>query len=793
MKHQLTSMTNLIRSFGILGIVWLISNPLSASTISGFLTDTETADPLAYANVVLRGTDQGATSDEKGYYIIHNVAPDTYTLSISYIGYATQDTMIRVPPQSDVRVDIRLQTRSLQMDEVVVTADRVRFEKAVETSRINLSPRELEIVPAFVEADIFRSVQQLPGVVSQNDFSAALVVRGGSPDENLILLDGIEVYNPYHFGGVFSAFNTDAIRDAEFQAGGFPVRYGGRLSSVLEIRTKEGNPQGGLLGEHWPLKKYWDISGGAVDISMLSSKAFLEGPLYKGGYFISLRRTYFDQLVSLAHSLNDTIPTLPYFFYDGQWKAHTQVTDRHRVDVQGYFGADDLTLQFGAGDEQTGSIDFNWIWGNRTNSAIVRSILRSDMMLESMVAMSAYDFDVDFTQTTTDSLGNRVANRFLIKNVLEDVSVAERLDWKLSSAHRLQTGLSYKRFRFRFTFDNDETRFLDEDQNPRLFSAYIQDTWQMNIRLNLQAGVRGSYYSLSDKPWFDLRGGFKYRIYENTALKGSAGLYTQFLFTSNDDDAILRVVDFWNPVPDYLDPQRAIHYILGVEQWIGAGHQLSLEAYYKPYLNVLDLNPIQNVYNDRDDYVAGTGFAWGIETILKRSVGNVTGWIAYTYARTVKRIDLDGDGTVEPEQGEVYAPKYDKRHNFNLVLNYRINEKHSLGISWNWSSGQPYTPVVGKQYGGSETSGWFQPYLFQSNIQGNRNSARFPNYLRGDVSYTRYVTWFGLRGSLTLQVINFTNHFNVLFYQWNHSASPSAVTAYSMFPIIPTMGISFQF
>ena len=763
-----------------------------AATVSGFVRDGETTDPLAYANVVLKGTDQGATTDQGGYYIVHNVEAGSYTLSVSYIGYAATDTTLQIQSNDRVRIDFHLQPTNIQGEEVVVTANRRRFEEVVETSRINLTTRELEIVPAFIEADIFRSVQMLPGVVSQNDFSAALVVRGGSPDENLILLDGIEVYNPYHFGGIFSAFNTDAIRDAEFQAGGFPVRYGGRLSSVLEISTKEGNPRGGMLGENWPLKEYWDITGMAFDVSLLSSKVFAEGPMYNGGYIFSARRTYFDKVAEVFHGINDTIPAIPYYFYDLQWKAHSQITQSHRLDVQGYHGADNLTLNFSTLGDKSQSIDFNWVWGNTTKSAILKSIIRPDLVAETMVARSIYDFDVDLRQTSTDSSGNEVTSRFLITNALHDFTIGEKIDWKINNRHRMQMGLEYKQFQFEFSFENDGITFLDENRTPRLFSTYVQDTWQLNVLLNLQLGVRTSFYSLSDRPWFDLRGGVKYRIRENTALKGSIGSYSQFLFTSNDDDAVLRIVDFWLPVPEYLDPQRAVHYVLGVEQWIGDGHQLSMEAYYKPYLNVLDRNPIQSVYDETDDYIAGTGLAYGFETIFKRSVGKLTGWIAYTYSDIEKRIDLDSNGKIESEKGEIYPPKYDKKHNFNLVMNYQINKKNTVGLSWNWSSGQPYTPVIGKMYGGDGTSGWFRPYLYQNSLAGTRNSAQFLAYTRGDLSYSRKLGWFGWDGQFNFQILNFTNHFNVLLYQWDHSQLPSEVTATSMFPLIPTFGFSFK-
>ena len=782
----------------LLSVLPVVLSGQSSASISGFISDAETAEPLPFVNIVLQGSNSGTTTDERGYYVIQRLQPGSYTLNISFIGYRTVEEPVELAAGIDLRRDIQMEPEDLQGQEVVVTADRTRFEKAVEVSRVNLSSRELEVVPAFVEADVFRSIQMLPGVVSQNDFSAALVVRGGSPDENLILLDGIEVYNPYHFGGIFSAFNTDAISNAEFQAGGFPVRYGGRLSSTLEIATKEGNPQGGKLPARWPYGEYFDLSRGAVNISLLSSKLFLEGPLYEGGWVFSVRRTYFDQIAEWLNAMNDTIPTIPYFFYDMQGKVHTQITPKHRLDVNGYFGRDDLTLDFGIGGDGRSQSDFdlNWVWGNSTRSAILKSVIRPQLFAETMVARSIYDFDVNFTQTVTDTNGNSSESDFIIRNALRDWTVNERLDWKVNESHRIQTGIEYKQLGFEFTFDNDGIRFLEDKEEPNLLSVYAQDTWSLNNLTNLQFGLRTTKYSLSNKLWTDVRAGLKYRLFENTALKFSTGTYTQFIFTSNNDDEILRIVDFWLPVPDYLDPQRAIHFIGGVEQWFGNGNQFSLEAYYKPYLNVLDNNPLQKVYDDTDDYIAGKGLAYGFETIYKRSAGNLNGWVSYTYSFIEKRIDLDGNGEVEASKGEIYPPKYDKRHNFKLVANYRLDERNSLGLSWTISSGQPYTPVVGKTYGasgGAGDEGWFQPYLFENDISGTRNSASFPNYNRGDVNYSRQLQWWGMEGEFQFQILNVLNHFNVLLYQWDHSVLPSQIVATSMFPIIPTVGLTLRF
>ena len=788
----------------------------AAATITGYVTEAGTARPLAYANVLLKSTGQGTTTDPQGYYVLNDVTSGAHRLIISYMGYGVADTTVFVDEEVQLRLDRSLRSQSLEMPAVVISAHGNTFDQQIGLSRMNMSPRDLSVVPSLAEADIFRSLQALPGVVSQNDFSSSFIVRGGSPDENLILLDGIEVYNPYHFGGIFSAFNPGALGNANFQTGGFPVAYGGRLSSVLEIQTREGRSGNSLLGKSWPLRKLWNISRIDLDVSMLTSRASLEGPLYRGSYFISVRRTYLDQLSDLAHTLKDTIPDFPYSFDDIQWKTHTRITPRHSLDIQGYAGQDDLTLQFGEQGARAGNLNFQWIWGNAIVSAHLKSVLHPDLMLETTVASSQYGFEADLTRSGLDSVSSRVINQHftdynvdlsrsgvdssgqgqenhaLISNGLRDITLSERLGWEISSACYLQTGLEYKRFRFRSAFDNNGVRMLNNRDSPSLLSFYMQNTWTPGPLLNFRFGGRMYSYPRSDRPWFDLRGNVSYRLLENTTVTGSIGLYTQFLFTTNEEGALLRTADLWHPVPEYLDPQRAVHYIAGISHRPGNRYQLEAEAYYKPYLNLLDLNPAQNIYDKRDDYRAGTGLAWGVETLIRRTAGVITGWMSYAYAHVIKRVDLNGNGALEPELGEVYHPKYDIRHNFNLVLNYRLHDKHRFGIRWKISSGQPYTPVIGKYFGGNDTFGWYQPYAKPASITGKRNSARYPPYVRGDLSYRYQFQWLGGTGALNIQIINFTNYFNVLYYQWEHSGNGTRVKAFSMFPVIPTLGISYR-
>ncbi len=300
-----------------------ILSQLIGMSVSGFVQDKSTGEPLPYTNVIILENQMGTSADVNGYYILPKMISGSYRLRLMMIGYQTVEKKIEITTQN-IRIDFELEPVAIDLEQVTVSAERMRFENRVDVSRVNLTNQDIRRAPAFIEADVFRTLQLLPSVNASNDFNAALIVRGGSPDENLILLDGAEVYNPYHIGGVFSTFNADMISDTEFLAGGFPAQYGGRLSSVLQITAREGNSKNGRLPDSNPIKKYWDYSKINGDISLLSSKFVAEGPLYNGSWMISGRRTYFDQFVNLYYKYNlEKEPPFNYYFWDTHIKFKT--------------------------------------------------------------------------------------------------------------------------------------------------------------------------------------------------------------------------------------------------------------------------------------------------------------------------------------------------------------------------------------------------------------------------------------------------------------------------------------
>ena len=336
--------------------------------------------------------------------------------------------------------------------------------------------------------------------------------------------------------------------------------------------------------------------------------------------------------------------------------------------------------------------------------------------------------------------------------------------------------------------------FFDVKQSPYVLSAFVQDRWKVNDLLSLQLGLRGSKYELHDNIYLDPRLGFKYLLSEDWALKGSWGKFNQFLFTINDEDQVLQIVDFWLPIPEEFDAIQNQHFILGIERWFNTGFTGSMEAYYKPYGNVLANNPDNDPGIEFDEFIAGTGRVWGLEFFVKKTTGRVSGWLGYSYSNIERRFDFNGDGRIEKTENqasEIYAPKYSRPHSLNVVGSYQISKRNRISVSWTMSSGQPYTPVVGKVY--HENSALDDPYARVISVQGRKNSSRYPPYVRGDIAWIRDISPFGVNGRFKLQVINFTNHYNYLLYLWDHDSSPSEVSAISMFPIVPSFGLEFEF
>lgn len=724
-------------------------------SINGFVRDAKNGEPIAYVNVILLNTQMGAATNDRGYYVINRVPPGDYVAVYSMLGYERREQTVVVKSNQTATLNVSLSQKAIEMDGVVVkTAERERFEREVEISTTTLSARQITALPTFAEADLFRTLQLLPGVVSRTDFSSQLYVRGGSPDQNLVLLDGVTVYNPFHLLGLFSMFNTDAVKEVEFITGGFPAEYGGRLSSVLNITNNEGNS-----------KKFQ----GHTDISMLSVRATVEGPIPRGSYLISGRRTYFDQL------FKGTRYDFPYYFYDVQGKINFDLNKNHRLTLSGFYGDDNLDYNL-ASEEDDFNVGINWLWGNRTTSLKWRWLIRPTLYSEVLVTRSQFTLDLDL-----QLIGSNTAS-LRLQNGIQDYSIKTDFNYFGINGHGIQFGAQQTWHDFLYSFTLDEVSLFSYKNKPSLLALYAQDQWQFNDRFFMRAGARMEHYSLGNRTTFSPRLGFKYMLVSNFALKGSFGLYHQFLTTAASDNQNYNFIDLWFPLSANYKPLGSIHYVGGFEWWLPFDCVLTTEAYYKTMSNLLELNENGDAMNEDDDYFVGDGYATGAELMLKKTKGRLNGWASYSYAVTRRTID-----------GVTFYPKHDRRHSLNLALNLDLGKKWLLGAVFTYGSGMPYTPVVGKythydwDFAGSELDEMIYNRL------GEKNSYRYPVYHRLDVSLRRSFSFKGITCDPYLQIVNLYNRDNVFLYFWDHDANPSKVVTIPMFPLFPTLGVEFDF
>jgi len=784
-----------IMNLKILITLYFISFAHSAS-ISGFIRDADTGEPLSYANIIILNSNIGVASDNNGYYIIPNMSEGNYILKVMIIGYVIIEKEIIIYDKN-LKVDLEIKPEILNIDEIKVSAERMRFENKVDISRVNLTNRDIRRNPAFIESDVFRTLQLLPSVTTANDFNASLIVRGGSPDENLIILDGVEIYNPYHVGGVFSTFNADMISDVEFLAGGAPAQYSGRLSSVLSITSREGNSKNGRLNSNNPVKKYWDFSKANGEISLLSTKFLMEGPLYNGSWIFSGRRTYFDQFLNLYYNFQDKSPPINYYFWDMHFKASTSINNYNKLIFSTFSGYDDLFLKVGGGSFP--GITFYWDWGNKTSNLTWKYLPNDKYFVNTSISKTKYNFDVDFAvqflaNSNYSETGNKESADLTLNthNIVEDYTITQNMKYIYLDNISFNVGWELKSIllNYRRSFDDVEIQKLES--KPQIISSFFSATWNPIPHIHINSGLRLSKYNRYEKLLISPRLGMKVKVTSDWAFKWNWGTYYQYLYTTNEENELLRIVDFWQPIPDEKIPQKANHYIIGSEYWISESNTISIETYYKSYKIIYELNPLrENIDLESTLGIDGEAISYGLELLYRLNYSKISGWIGYSYMFTERTVDRNSDGVIWVEK-EKYPAKYDKPHSFTAVLNYELNKNYSIGFSCNYSSGQTYTPVIGKVYQAGEYGTLESPYSDFGNVLGVKNSSRYPDYIRVDISILKHSPLFGIGGKWKFQIINITNNFNVLFYNWDHLSSPSKVEAYSMFPITFSFGWEYN-
>jgi outer membrane receptor protein involved in Fe transport len=756
------------------------------ATVSGFVYDKTNGEALIGANVYIKEINKGASSNVSGYFAIPSLSEGTYNIIASFIGYKTHTEKVTIKNGEQKRLDINLEPEAVQSEEVVVNADSVRiidklFNKPV--SKIELTPTQLGKVPQVVEADLLRTLQTLPGIVPVSDFSSAIYVRGGTPDQNLYLIDGTDVYNPEHAFGLFSTFNTDAIKKVELYKGGFGAEYGGRLSSVLDVTNNDGNR---------------NAFQGKASLSLLSVGTTLQAPIGSiGSLSGSLRRTYIDQ--TLAKVIDD-VPD--YYFIDGNLKAFFDLNESNKLSVSFYGGKDNLDFVFDK--DKPESIGFNYLWGNQTASINWKTIFSPKLFANFWITGSHFFSDFDFSDVN-----------FTEKNRMRDVTFKGALEYFYSENLNMKFGFEQKNLSGLLKEDFSSGR-VDISKHRKQYTGYITSQWKPDPLWDVEAGVRYDYFD-SDNNYnnIDPRLTLKYRLDETSNLKFSAGIFHQYM------NRIPRMffVSIWTTADEYIKGSSADHFILGYQKALPGKIELEVEAYYKGYKNIYSFNQnslsdvVPGGYDDNNEPVynntkglfnRGDGKSWGAEIILRKDAGAATGWVAYSYSKTKYEFE-----TIN--HGNDFYPRHDRTSAVNVVANFDLSnvfrelrgepfinpdKKWSLGLNFTYFSGQPIT-LPGSVYLAHGLPDWQDNQNSIGIYPSGINEYRLPPYIRLDLSLTYEIKYNGWSMAPYLQIFNVLNRKNVWFIKYDNKIKENIVTqdisTVSMFPILPSIGVNFKF
>ena len=737
----------------------------STGAVRGQVTDASTRAAVEAARVVVQGTRRGTLTDDAGRFQLDGLPAGAVRLAISRVGYREEIREVRIEAGRTATVDVALSTSETQLATVKVAAEateRAQFRLSPNSGVITVRGESVKRVPVIGEPDVLRVVQLLPGVVATNDFTAGYNVRGGESDQNLVLLDGFPLYNPFHLGGLFGTFIDETVGEFELIPGGFPARYGTRLSSVLSVVPKAE----ARSGVH-----------GSASVSLLASTLALGGTVRgRTSWNLAARRTYADRFVSLF-----TDNQLPYYFTDTQGHLRHQFENGGTLAVTGYWGKDvlDAALANFGDSTQAGGGALLFDWGNRLLGVSYTQPLTRRMGGDSARVMQRLSYTGFGTTLDLGSGTLRFTNR-----LREGRAWGELTRWK--GHHETLAGYEWSSYRTRFDVDAAAAGtpgILALDLGPSAFSTYLDHTVR-TAQVAARFGVRGE--TVTSTGWRQLspRVSVKWFARKDLALTLAGGRTTQWTPALRNEQAPVRVFDFWLVSNRATPVAEAWQGVAGVERWFGASQFIRVESWVKQYANL----PASNLFNDPDvfgdEFITTTGRSYGTDVLLRQLESRrLSGWLAYSYAVSWR----DGpDGR--------FAPVQDRRHNLNVVSSWRPGGRWSYGARMGLGTGTPFTDVVGqlvrRRYDPiANTFSTGNLPVQREPIGGARNAARFPLVQRLDLSAT-YARPGRRSWAPYVSLINAYNARNVFTYVFDYTSNPPTRTAYSQFPLLPTFGLT---
>ena len=741
------------------------------ATLSGYVRDAATGETLLGANVLVVGTDRGTGTNTSGFYALPDLAPGTYAVAFSFLGYTTRRDTVTLAAGEARRLDVALRPEAVTGGEVVVEG-QAPIEEQAQVGLQTLPIRLVQQLPSVFEADLFRSIQLLPGVKASSDFSSKLYIRGGSPDQTLIQLDGTTVYNPTHFFGFFSTFNTEAIKDVRLYKGAYPALYGGRLGAVIDVYNRDGNR---------------NEREGMVQVGLLASRAGVEGPLAVGGtrgsFMVAVRRSTLEPLLAVLREQLDGggIPE-SFYFYDVNARVGLDLSPNDRLSISGYAGRDLVGVPLGEGTR------FDLDYGNRTLSAAYNRVLSGTVFAQLRATASQY-----FSRPT-GSIGTTGFER---PNTITDYSGRLDVEWLPGQRFELRGGAWAGLLNLRLRSEFNEQVGIDFVNPSTYGSGYVQARIRPTPEWIVTTGLRADAFRSDTDNRADAREGATAgyvrlaphvqveRLFgPNTVAQFAAGRYNQFLSLISTE--AFSGFDTWVTTGTGVPPQASEQAVLGLKTRLSEAYRLDVEVYGRTLRELFDIRPeVQDVagLSYEELFRFGEGYAYGTEVLLERGVGRLTGLVSYTLATTRRRYPA------EPAFAVFFPPKYDRTHDVSVVVNYDLGRRWTLTLAGVYSTGQAYTLPVGRDQVNLPFGDAFDG-LYSVRL----NSQRLPPYHRMDAGVTRTGRFFRVADyEVQFQIVNLYNRRNVWFIQYDFEENPVEATEVRQLPILPNLSFSLRF
>lgn len=759
-------------------------------TISGFVTEKGSQEHLPGALVHAAHGKSAVSCNEYGFYSLSLPASDTLRLLVAMVGYRTQTITLQL--KKDIELNVSLQAENTLQEVDITIRQSEKISQDVRMSTINLPVEKVKEIPALLgEKDVLKVLQLLPGVQKGREGSSGFYVRGGGPDQNLIILDDAPVYNAFHLFGFFSLFNGDALKSVELTKGGFPARYGGRLSSVLDMQMKDGDKE-----------KF----RGEAGIGLISSRLVLEGPIIKDkcSFLVSGRRTYVDAL---------STPFQPkerkggYFFYDFNAKINYTLGKKDRLFVSGYFGKDKFYSRFSQG-QSASKIDFSW--GNATSTIRWNHVFSNKIFANTSLIFTDYQLNI-----ANENKFEKNYFSLVYKSGIRDYGIKSNFDFFPRPEHHLRAGIQAVYHRFtpgaqvvQGMLDTTRVKspvLIESGEN----AAFFEEDWTPNKVFRVNAGLRLTHFNIRKKNYFNAEPRISLRIAlrHQFAIKAAYSIMNQYMHLLSNTGIGLPT-DLWVPATTKAPPMQSWQVATGVaKDFSKHGIELSVEGYYKKMHNVLGYKEGASFLaafggNGEGDeswenkVTSGQGWSYGAEFLLKKDFGKISGWVGYTLSWTELQFD-------ELNFGKKFYARYDRKHDVSFVGIYKLNKKVTFSLTWVYGTGNaitlPLNSYQANMYGGSYTpenpTALNQSQMFNVQDFGTqRNAFRMSPYHRLDAGVQFHKKMKRVERTFEISVYNAYNRQNPFYYfiQADEKGKQELMQV-SLFPIIPGFSWNIKF